>query len=170
MLKTFIYFIMLTNFFPYCIIHRDMERKQRHSQAKEVLPPRAQRRNGGHPDFYTGGGKRTNDNVATRNMIAESFLNNNTPFALYDQPVQQQNVASYPDMGRDDDVHYYNRSKSRDGYDRSRSHSRRRRRRHWHYDSSPSTSPERGRSRSASTKRNRYARDEDSSKSIVNID
>ena len=148
-----------------------MERKQRHSQAKDVLPPRSQVRNGGHPDYYTGGGKRTNDNVATRNMIAESFLSNNTPFALCNQPVQQ-NVASYPDRGRDDDVDYYDRSTSRDRYyDRSRSRSRRRRRpRHWHYDSSPSTSPDRERNRSIERmKRNKYARDEDS-KSIVNID
>ena len=157
---------MLTNFFLYCIVHRDMERKQRHSQAKDVLPPRAQLRNAGHSDFYTGGGKRTNDNVATRNMIAESFLNNSTPFV-------QQSVASYPDRGRDDDIHYYDRLRSRDDYDRSRSRSRHRSRRcscDWDYLCSPSTSPERERSRSVSKKRNRYARDEDSSKSIVNID
>ena len=159
-----------------------MERSKKHRHSADVLAPAANHFNDNeYSEFYTGGrGKRKQNNVDTRNMIAQAFLNKNTPFALCNQP-PAQNVAAYPPaaVAAYPPAEYYER-----GGSRSRSHSRRRRPRHWHYDSSPSTSPERERNRSiermkrGSSKRKReykddkysHSSDEEGGKSIVRID
>ena len=142
-----------------------MERSKKHRHSADVLAPAANHFNDNeYSEFYTGGrGKRQQNNVDTRNMIAQAFLNKNTPFALCNQPAAQ-NVAAYPP------AEYYKR-----GGSRSRSHSRRRRR--YYSNSSPSVSPERSRSKSGSRKRRReykddkysHLTDEEGGKSIVRI-
>ena len=133
-----------------------------------MLAPAANYKNTEYSDFYTGGGKRAQNNVDTRNMIAQAFLNKNTPFGLCNHP-PAHNMMAYPP------VEYRER-----GGSRSRSYSRRRRRYYSDYsDSSPSVSPERSRSKSGSRKRRREYKDdskyshspnEEVGKSIVRID